>query len=187
MINIKGFDKAELLCALFNNSKVQGLGFLQSIDRDLTIKDAKKIIFTQGLYFDYLHGKVMKVNLSGDTLDERLYDRDNGDGTAFKAISELRAKKEKEILESLKIISEVPPISSSFTEEISKYLKQGFIISYQVKTGSVYPSYLITMKRNKVYAVYEISTFQYTNELFHCDILARLKKQIEEIENKEGK
>ena len=34
----------------------------------------------------------MKVDLSQDTFDGWLYDRDNGEGTAQKVIDELRAK-----------------------------------------------------------------------------------------------
>lgn len=40
--------------------------------------------------FDYLKGRVMKVNLSGDTLNEWGYDRDNGTGAAERAIASLR-------------------------------------------------------------------------------------------------
>lgn len=38
------------------------------------------------IYFDYLQGRVMKVDLAGDELDPRLYDRDNGEGAARRAI-----------------------------------------------------------------------------------------------------
>ena len=38
------------------------------------------------MYFDYLYGRVMKVDLSKDTFDPFLYDRDNGQGAAERAI-----------------------------------------------------------------------------------------------------
>lgn len=38
-------------------------------------------------YFDYLKGRVMKVSISGDSLDPRLYDRDNGQGAAARALA----------------------------------------------------------------------------------------------------
>ena len=42
-------------------------------------------------YFDYLYGKVMKVDLSSDEqFEERLYDLDNGKGTAEAVVNELR-------------------------------------------------------------------------------------------------
>ena len=44
--------------------------------------------------FDYLHGRVLKVDLSGDEFDERLYDRDCGEGAAQRAVDSVRAEKE---------------------------------------------------------------------------------------------
>ena len=95
-IDIKGLDKAEVLLALYNHSHVQGLGFLQMVD-NYTIKDAKKDLETSApyFYFDYLHGRVLKVDLSKDTFNGDLYDRDCGPGAAQKAIDELRNKQEK--------------------------------------------------------------------------------------------
>ena len=45
-------------------------------------------------YFDYLHGRVLKVELSGDEFDERLYDRDCGEGAAQRAVDSIRAERE---------------------------------------------------------------------------------------------
>lgn len=42
------------------------------------------------LYFDYVEGHVIKCDLSGDSFDEFLYDRDCGAGAAENAINELR-------------------------------------------------------------------------------------------------
>ncbi len=92
-IDIKGLDKAEVLLALYNHSHVQGLGFLQMAD-NYTLKDAKKDLEASApyFYFDYLHGRVLKVDLSKDTFNGDLYDRDCGPGAAQKAIDELRSK-----------------------------------------------------------------------------------------------
>lgn len=38
------------------------------------------------LYFDYVNGRPLKVDLSGDEFDPYLYDRDNGEGVADKAM-----------------------------------------------------------------------------------------------------
>lgn len=90
MINIKGLNKAEVLKELYNNSKVQGLGFLQATGTDMTIEEAEELL-QQQTYFDYLYGKVMKIDLSSDEeFEERLYDRDNGAGSAKKIIDKLR-------------------------------------------------------------------------------------------------
>lgn len=85
-IDITGMDKAEVLCRLYNNSKPQGLGFLQATAGPMSIDQARKRL-KDGSYFDYLAGRVMKVDLSGDVLDPSLYDRDNGAGAARRALA----------------------------------------------------------------------------------------------------
>lgn len=87
-INLKGLNKAAVLAALYNASKPQGMGFLHYDPTPMTKKEAKKMLKHQ-TDFDYLKGRVMKVNLSGDTLDAWGYDRDNGDGAAKAAIGSL--------------------------------------------------------------------------------------------------
>lgn len=107
-IDIKGIDKAELLAALYNNSRPMGMGFLQARPGELTIEQAreacgygddstrmlgKNAAGNRELYFDYLHGRPLKSDLSGDTFRPWGYDRDNGgDGTAARIIESLRAK-----------------------------------------------------------------------------------------------
>jgi hypothetical protein len=85
-ISIKGLDKSAVLAALYNNSKPQGLGFLHYEETPMSITDATAIIGQQGYCYDYLKGRVMKVDISNDEFDPWLYDRDNGEGTAYKAI-----------------------------------------------------------------------------------------------------
>jgi hypothetical protein len=95
MINIAGLDKAKVLAALYNGSRQQGLGFLDPVGRyQFSVDDADVILRQRGedLYFDYLHGRVMKVNLRGDEFEEWLYDRDNGAGAAKRVIDALRAE-----------------------------------------------------------------------------------------------
>lgn len=92
MINIKGIPKAELLAALFNASKQQGFGLLNpSGTVELTTEEATAILADHppGQRFDYLRGRVMKVNISGDELNPGLFDRDNGEGAAQRAIAGL--------------------------------------------------------------------------------------------------
>lgn len=88
MINIKGLDKANVLFALYEGTHVQGMGWLQVV-MSFTEDDARKLLETQ-TYFDYLHGRVMKVDLSGDEFDPSLYDRDNYEGAAYDVIEKLR-------------------------------------------------------------------------------------------------
>jgi len=85
MISIKGLNKAEVLKNLYNNSKVQGMGFLQAKEGEMQTEEAEELL-KQTMHFDYLYGKVMKVDLSGDKFDPHLYDRDNGNGAAERAL-----------------------------------------------------------------------------------------------------
>lgn len=84
-MNIKGIDKAKILCILYNNSKPLGLGFMHYEPIDMKYEEAKKLLKTQK-YFDYLKGRVMKINLDTDDLNTWLYNRDNGEGKAEKLI-----------------------------------------------------------------------------------------------------
>lgn len=88
-INIKGINKAEILAALYNAAKPQGMGFLQYEPAPMTAEEAAQYV---GGDIDYLKGRVMKVNLTGDSLDTRLYNRDNGEGAAERVFASLSAK-----------------------------------------------------------------------------------------------
>ena len=105
-IDLKGLDKAAVLAALYNASKPQGLGFLHYDPAPMTVEEAQAIldekqvrlkeINSMGgnwdeIYFDYLKGRVMKVDLLGDDLRFQLYDRDNGEGAAQRAIDGITA------------------------------------------------------------------------------------------------
>ena len=85
-IDISKKDKAEVLQALYNASHPLGLGFLQFDPTPMTKEEAIELL-NQTTYFDYLKGRVMKVDLSGEELETRLYDRDNGEGAAARALS----------------------------------------------------------------------------------------------------
>ena len=94
MVDIKGLDKARVLKALYDHSHVQGSGFLQAVpDGVVTVEHCDMLLGSQ-TYFDYLHGRVMKVELSGDEFDERLYDLDCGEGAAQRAVDSVRAEQE---------------------------------------------------------------------------------------------
>lgn len=87
IIDISRFDKAEVLAALHGASRQIGMGKLHP-DRSVTIAEARALL-AECKYFDYLRGRVMKVDLAGDHLDPRLYDRDNGEGAAAAALAQL--------------------------------------------------------------------------------------------------
>lgn len=83
IINIGKLDKAEVLIALFHASQKKKLG---AVLVGLSFDKARALL-EGDCYFDYLDGFVMKVDLSSDEVDTRLYDRDNGAGAFEKAIS----------------------------------------------------------------------------------------------------
>jgi hypothetical protein len=91
-ISIAGLDKAAVLAALYNRARPQGMGFMHYDPEPMTAEDAKIILDARedSYYFDYLRGRVMKVDLSGDDLECWLYDRDNGPNAAQSVIDELR-------------------------------------------------------------------------------------------------
>lgn len=98
LVDIKGLDKAEVLLALWNSSRMQVLGY----NHEMTLKSAQecveqarqtRITGEEEIYFDYLNGKAMKIDLAPDEIDPRLYDKDNGDGAAQNAIDNLRMSK----------------------------------------------------------------------------------------------
>lgn len=93
MVLYEDLSKEEVLCALYNAAQPLGLGIFQFVPGDMGLEEARKLL-NQRTYFDYLRGRVMKVDLSGDEgFEERLYDRDNGQGAAQSALDDYRVTK----------------------------------------------------------------------------------------------
>ena len=67
-IDIKELNKADVLAALYNSSKPQGMGFLHYDAKLMSRKEAQKLLDAGQTYFDYLNGRVMKVDLSDEQL-----------------------------------------------------------------------------------------------------------------------
>jgi hypothetical protein len=96
-IDISRLNKAEVLSALFNASKQQGMGIFHTRGASgMTVAQAQEELDALGddPYFDYLHGRIMKVRLRGPTMRVWAYDRDNGPGAAERALAPLIAKAE---------------------------------------------------------------------------------------------
>jgi hypothetical protein len=92
MIDITNKPKHKILAALHNAARSQGFGlFNPNGAHDMSDADAQQIIEQRrgNLCFDYLNGRVLKVDLSGTEFDPCLYDRDNGQGAAARAIASL--------------------------------------------------------------------------------------------------
>lgn len=89
-ISIRGLNKADVLAALYNASRPQSAGFLHYRKEPMTRMEAE-LLLQKGTGFDYLHGRVMKIDLSSDDdFDSWGYDRDNGENAAEIAIKALQ-------------------------------------------------------------------------------------------------
>lgn len=107
-VNIAGLDKAELLAAFYNGARVlPGMGRFQARAGVMTREAALQVI-SQGddsarmfpgtrdksrLYFDYVFGKGLKVDLTDNEMDPWGYDRDYGQGAAEAVVNRLRSSK----------------------------------------------------------------------------------------------
>lgn len=93
VVDIAGLDRAAVLAALYNGSHQLGMGFMHSRGATgMTVEEAARLLEIEQ-YFDYLHGRVMKIGLpvGATTVRVGLYDRDNGRGAAARVIAALRA------------------------------------------------------------------------------------------------
>ena len=93
-MDIKGLNKAAILACLYNASKPQGMGFFHYKPEAMTVEQAGALLQEQ-TYFDYLQGRVMKIDLKGDDLETWLYNRDNGPEAAEHAIARMLAGETK--------------------------------------------------------------------------------------------
>lgn len=91
-MDISGLDKAQVLASLYNNAKPIGLGALHFEGQGMTLEEAQELLKGGVTYIDYLKGRVMKIDLSGDHIDTFLYNRDNGLGSAERVLQELSKK-----------------------------------------------------------------------------------------------
>lgn len=83
-------NKAEVFAALYNAAKPKGAGFINYDPRSITPEEAVEI--TKGdfdISFQYVKGRVMKINLSGDEFDPSGYDSENGSDTSQYVIDAL--------------------------------------------------------------------------------------------------
>lgn len=90
-VDIQDLNKADVLAGLYNNARSQGMGIQQYDPSPMSRDEARAILESRGAaYFDYLKGRVMKVDLAGDSFDPWGYDRDNGPGKAQRVVTSIR-------------------------------------------------------------------------------------------------
>jgi len=93
-MDITGLNKAEVLAALYNRAKPQGMGFMHFEARPMTTEEAQALLDSGQTYFDYHKGRVMKIEMGdGDVIHTGMYNRDNGQEAAEKAIESCRKQK----------------------------------------------------------------------------------------------
>lgn len=114
-IDISGVDKGALLAECFNGSSVSGMGVFQAGrgPKVMTYEQGREIIEQAlagntaddntvmfpglkrrrpDLYFDYLFGRPLKIDLTGDEVDSWGYDRDNGgDGALQRLVDKVKS------------------------------------------------------------------------------------------------
>lgn len=91
-MDISNLDKAEILAELYNNAIPLGMGKMHYEPINMTIQEAQKLLDSGQTFFDYVKGRVMKIDLSKDELNTRLYNRDNGNNAAENIISKIKPK-----------------------------------------------------------------------------------------------
>ena len=89
-MNIANLDKAEVLVKLYDAAKVQGVGEFFYQPCNFTVETARQLL-AKTQKFEYLNGKVLKIDLSSNKVDTSYYNRDNGKDAAENAIAPLRA------------------------------------------------------------------------------------------------
>src|SRR5262245_31027771 len=94
-VDISDLRKPAVLAALYNNSRPFGGSILEYETGAMTEEEARAQMGPgrgrhRKLDFDYLKGRRLKVDLSGDSFDSRDYDRELGEGFAARVIENLR-------------------------------------------------------------------------------------------------
>lgn len=106
-MDISGLSKEEVFAALYNAAISRGLGFLHYDPKPISAEEAEEIMtffgddnrrifgslgpeYNDGLCFDYVYGRVLKVDLTFDDVAVYAYNEANGEGVAERAIWHLR-------------------------------------------------------------------------------------------------
>jgi hypothetical protein len=87
-VDISGLNKSRLLFALWNNSGVASV-FKNAPFMAPSLNMAKADEAVLG-YIDYFCGRCIKSDLSGDSVNPYLYDRDMGPGAFAKVVAQMR-------------------------------------------------------------------------------------------------
>lgn len=89
LLDVGNMSPAEVLMRLYNAAFTKGLGARHFSPEDMTLPAAERLLASAppgAAYVDYLNGRVIKCDVRERPLDVRLYDRDNGEGAAARAL-----------------------------------------------------------------------------------------------------
>ncbi len=89
-MDVSDLNKARVLAALYNTAKQQGAGFLNFESTPMTEERAKKLLESGKTCYDYLNGRMLKIDLAQDEIDTRVYNQVNGFNAAENSIERLR-------------------------------------------------------------------------------------------------
>ena len=86
-----------LLAALYNNSRPVGFGIFGADAAVMTQEVADALMENGKTYFDYLHGRSLKIQLNDTAnINPHGYDRDNGGaGALLRLVEGLRTRREE--------------------------------------------------------------------------------------------
>lgn len=126
VIDISNKDKAEVLAGLYNNSHPVGMGLAQYDPTPMTVEIARKIL-EKKVYFDYLLGRPLKINLERDIIRVFSYNRDNGENLAQKVISSCRNINDKGK-------GKLKKFQTTIEEELQKQIEQEVAKKHKEKT-----------------------------------------------------
>lgn len=104
-VDVSGIDKVHLLRALWANSQVAAWCQVHDVYEDFDECAAKKQFAESDGSFGYFCGRVIKCNLTGDSVNPWGYDRDNGQGAFQKVVTEIRE------------ICRIPPVKPEAVED----------------------------------------------------------------------
>lgn len=124
MVSIKGLEKAAVLAALYNRATTENARLLQYDPASMTVEQARKILCSfervtkkilfweievkpadKYIYFDYLKGRSMKVDLSNnEEFDAGQYDLYNREGANREGA--------EDAIKSLREIGDVNPLAT---------------------------------------------------------------------------
>lgn len=126
-INISGLDKVELLQRLHRGQIIAG--FFAGNPSLAPAFDVDKAADAVTSYIDYFCGRAIKTDLSKDSVDPRLYDRDAGAGKFAQIVKQMR--------DGMVVPPELPRDDTGLTlEEVAKIVDSKITVESVALTGS---------------------------------------------------